>query len=75
MLAALGADTTAVEAARAAAGAAEILAIAGSKKEALARLVAARGREVALATLSGKTAVEVAIVDREGAFLARIGGW
>jgi cobalt-precorrin-5B (C1)-methyltransferase len=75
MLAALGADTTAVEAARAAAGAAEILAIAGPRQEALARLVAARGREVALATLSGKTAVEVAIVDREGAFLARVGGW
>jgi cobalt-precorrin-5B (C1)-methyltransferase len=74
MLAALGADAPAVEAARTAAGAAEILALAGARKEALARLVAARAREVALATLSGKTAVEVAIVDREGVFLARVGG-
>jgi cobalt-precorrin-5B (C1)-methyltransferase len=74
MLAALGADDTAVEAARTAAGAGEILALAGSREGALARLVAARGREIALATLSGKTAVEVAIVDREGSFLARVGG-
>jgi len=59
---------------RAAAGAAEILALAGERKEALARLVAARAREVALATLSGKTAVELAIVDREGVFLALVGG-
>jgi len=74
MLAALGADSAAVDAAGAAGGAAEILALAGNKGEALARLVAARSREVALATLSGKTAVEVAIVDREGCFLARVGG-
>jgi cobalt-precorrin-5B (C1)-methyltransferase len=74
MLAALGADNTAVEMASAAAGAAEILALAGSREGALARLVGARAREVALATLSGKTAVEVAIVDREGGFLARVGG-
>ena len=74
MLAALGADQPAVEAARAAAGAAEILAAAGAWQEPLARLVAARGREVALATLSGKTGVEVAVVDRGGGFLARVGG-
>ena len=74
MLAALGADNTAVDMARAAAGAAEILALAGSREGALARLVAGRAREVALATLSGKTAVEVAIVDREGELLARVGG-
>ena len=74
MLAALGADNTAVDMARAAAGAAEILALAGSREGALARLVAGRAREVALATLSGKTAVEVAIVDREAEFLARVGG-
>jgi cobalt-precorrin-5B (C1)-methyltransferase len=73
-LAALGADIAAIEAARAAAGAAEILAIAGAERETLARLVAARAREVALATLSGETAVEVAIVDRNGSFLARVGG-
>jgi hypothetical protein len=28
-----------------------------------------------LATLSGKTAVELVIVDRRGEFLARVGGW
>jgi cobalt-precorrin-5B (C1)-methyltransferase len=74
MLAALGADNATVDAARAAAGAAEILALAGGREGALARLVAAGAREVALATLSDKTAVEVAIVDREGGFLARVGG-
>jgi cobalt-precorrin-5B (C1)-methyltransferase len=74
MLAVLGADNATVEAASGAAGAAEILALAGSRKGDLARLVAARAREVALATLSGKSAVEVAIVDREGCFLARVGG-
>jgi cobalt-precorrin-5B (C1)-methyltransferase len=60
MLAALGADNATVATTRAAAGAAEILALAGSWKEALARLAAAR-------------AGEVAIVDREGEFLARVG--
>ena len=40
----------------------------------LAEAVARRAREVALATLSGDVAVEVAIVDRDGAFLARVGG-
>jgi len=74
MLSALGADATAAEGARAAAGAAEILAIAGDRRDALARVVAAQAREVALATLCGKTAIEVAIVDRQGSFLARVGG-
>jgi cobalt-precorrin-5B (C1)-methyltransferase len=74
MLAAIGADNTTVDMACAAAGAAEILALAGNRRGALARLVATRAREVALATLSGKTAVEVAIVGREGEFLTRVGG-
>lgn len=74
MLVEFGADAVSARMARAAAGAAEILAIAGEKREALARGVAARAREVALATLSGKTAIEVAVVDRQGGFLARIGG-
>src|SRR5271166_1070163 len=74
MLAELGADAATLETARAAAGAAEILASAGAEREALARLVATRARGVALATLSGKTAVEVAVVDRHGSFLARVGG-
>ena len=39
----------------------------------MAAAIARQAREVALATLSGKTAVEVAIVDRAGDFLARVG--
>ena len=74
MLTDLGADVSGAEAARSARGAAEILALAGDREEALARLVAARARGVALATLSGRTSVEIAIVDREGRFLARVGG-
>jgi cobalt-precorrin-5B (C1)-methyltransferase len=74
MLAAAGAAPVAVASARAAAGAAELLEVAGDKRQALARLVASQAREVVLATLSGATAVEVAIVDRQGDFLARVGG-
>ena len=73
MLGELGADAATLETARAAAGAAEILASAGAEREALARLVATRARGVALATLSGKTAGELAVVDRNGSFLARVG--
>jgi cobalamin biosynthesis protein CbiD len=51
------------------------LIVAEVAPEPLAWLVAARAREVALASLSGKTAVELAIVDRDGGFLARVGGW
>ena len=72
-LAAVGADAAAVQAARQAEGAGEMLALAGEKREALARDVAKRAREVALATLSGETSIEVAIVDRDGAFIARVG--
>jgi len=43
------------------------------KRGALARDVAAQAPEVALATLSDKTAVEVAIVDHQGDILARVG--
>ncbi len=74
LLATLGAEPAAIAAARAAGGAAEILEIAGDRRKALARAVAAQAREVALATLCRKTAIEVAIVDRQGGFLARIGG-
>ncbi len=73
-LAAVGADPGTAQAARLAGAAAEILAVAGEKREALARDVATRAREVALATLSGETSVEIAIVDRDGALLARVGG-
>ena len=61
------------EAARAANGAAEILGVAGEMRETLALAIAGRAREVALATISGKTTVEVAIVDRQGTFLACVG--
>jgi cobalt-precorrin-5B (C1)-methyltransferase len=74
ILGGLGGKPSALRAAQAAAGAGEVLAAAGALREPLARDVARRAREVALATLSGKTAVEVAIVDRGGEFLARVGG-
>ncbi len=70
MLADLGGEAPAGDAA----GAAEILALAGDRRQALGEAVAVRAREVVLATLSGETAVEVAVVDREGRFLARVGG-
>ena len=73
MLDELGAAPATAEAARAANGAAEILGIAGDLRPALARVIAGQAREVALATLCGQTAVEVAIVDRQGSFLARVG--
>jgi cobalt-precorrin-5B (C1)-methyltransferase len=74
MLGELGAEPAIVQAAHAATGAAEILAIAGNLREALAHAVAVAARETALATICGKTAVEVAVVDRQGDFLARVGG-
>jgi cobalt-precorrin-5B (C1)-methyltransferase len=73
-LAALGADPNTVETATQARGAGEVLAIAGDWRPALADDVARRAREVALATLGGKTAIEVAVVDRHGDFIARVGG-
>jgi cobalt-precorrin-5B (C1)-methyltransferase len=73
LLAGLGADRAAVAAAAGCDSAAEILAIAGERSGALAEAVARRAREVALATLSGDTLVEVAIVDRAGDFLALVG--
>ena len=77
MLAALLADAGSAPEAVAAAmhcdSAAEILALAGPLGPAVADSVARRAREVALATLSGGVAVEVAIVDRGGVFLAHVG--
>jgi cobalt-precorrin-5B (C1)-methyltransferase len=77
MLAALledagGAPET-VAAARSCDSAGEILVLAGPLVPVLAECVARRAREVALATLSGDTAVEVAIIDRAGTFLAHVG--
>jgi cobalt-precorrin-5B (C1)-methyltransferase len=68
-----GADGETRAAAQGADSAGAVLDLAGPHRAALAGTVARRAREVALATLSGEVAVEVAIVDRGGAFLARIG--
>jgi len=73
LLVAVGAERGAVAAAGSSDSAAEILAIADEQKSALAEAVARQAREVALATLSGRTLVEVAIVDRAGDFLALVG--
>jgi cobalt-precorrin-5B (C1)-methyltransferase len=73
MLAACGADAGTLAAAGAGDSAGSVLDAAGTWAPALADRVAWRAREVALATLSGATVVEVAIVDRGGAFLARAG--
>jgi cobalt-precorrin-5B (C1)-methyltransferase len=69
----LGADPATVATARTANGAAELLGAAGELRETLARAIAGRAREVALATICGKTAIEIAIVDGQGSFLARVG--
>lgn len=75
ILADLGAPADAVAAARHAAGAGEVLEIAGNlgaeAAAALARRVAQRARDVALAELAGKTALDVAIFDRQGHLAAR----
>jgi len=73
LLAGVGADRATVAAAGSSDSAAEILMIAGERHLALAEAVARQAREVALATLSGATAVEVAVVDRAGEFLALVG--
>jgi len=73
LLAALGADGQTLAAAQSAGSAAAVLDLAGGRRTGLADSVARRAREVALATLSGNTAVEIAIVDRAGDFLARVG--
>ena len=65
-LAELGAGEAAVERARKANTAAEVMDIAGDEGVALASRIARRAREVALATLSGHTAVEVMVFDRKG---------
>ena len=74
ILAGFGADAALLAAARASNSAGAILDIAGEWRSALAERVARQVREVALASLSGDVAVEVAIIDRCGAFLARVGG-
>lgn len=68
----LDAGAAAVAQASAAAGAGEVVASLSPKlRAALVRRVAERAREVALATLAGGIAVDVAIFDRDGALLGR----
>ena len=74
MLGDLGAAPAMADAARAAGGASEILRLAGDLRDPLACAIARRARDVALATMSERIAVEVAIVDRQGELLALVGG-
>jgi hypothetical protein len=73
ILKAAGADRDTLAAASEAQSGGAVLEAAGQWRVPLADGVARRAREVALATLSGATAVEIAIVDRTGEFLARAG--
>jgi cobalt-precorrin-5B (C1)-methyltransferase len=77
VLAAVGAPDAAVAQAQVAGGAGEVLAIAATAgpqcAAALANRIAVGAREVALATLAGATAVDVAIFDRAGTLLAHAG--
>ncbi|MGE3781744.1 MAG: cobalt-precorrin-5B (C(1))-methyltransferase, partial [Alphaproteobacteria bacterium] len=73
LLADAGGAAEAVEAAAQCDSANQILDLAGALGPALADCIARRAREVALATLSGDVAVDVAVVDRSGALLAHVG--
>ncbi|HVA16056.1 MAG TPA: cobalt-precorrin-5B (C(1))-methyltransferase [Stellaceae bacterium] len=74
LLGELGAPPAIVDAAARATGAGEALAAATPDfAPALASRVAERARTAALATLAGGIAVEVAIVDRQGALIGRAG--
>jgi cobalt-precorrin-5B (C1)-methyltransferase len=73
ILASAGADDGTLAAASVADSAGALLEIAGEWRAALADGVARRAREVTMATLPGSIAVEVAIVDRGGEFLALVG--
>jgi len=76
-LAETGAPSASVAAAAEAAGAGEVLAIAQGAgphcAERLTRLIANQAREVALATLAGTVAVDVAIFDRGGSLIGHAG--
>jgi cobalt-precorrin-5B (C1)-methyltransferase len=77
LLADLGAPQEAVEAARNASGAGEVLSIARQLGEpladALGRRIAAQARDVAMAQLAGQIAVDVAIFDRFGKLTGHAG--
>jgi len=74
LLAAAGAPAQIADAAMRCDSAGAVLDLAGEHRAALVEAVGRQAREVALATLSGDTDVEVAVVDRDGRFLARVGG-
>jgi len=69
----LGLPDDVVAAARQAVSAGEVLKIAGEARGRLAELVARRARDVALATLAGETAVDVAVFDRAGTLIGHTG--
>jgi cobalt-precorrin-5B (C1)-methyltransferase len=74
LLEGLGAPRAIVEAATQAAGAGEVLAaVTPAFAGTLADRIAGLARSVALATLAGETAVEVAIFDRQGGLIGRAG--
>ncbi len=72
-LAGLGAAPECVARARAANTANQVLALAGEAAVGLADVVARRAREVALATLAGGIAVDVAVFDRDGKLIGHAG--
>ena len=73
LLADLGAQACAVEAARGANTAGQVLAISREAGLPLGDAIARRAREVALATLSGGVAVDVCVFDREGGLAGHAG--
>ena len=71
-LAELGAPASIIEAARSTESVAEVVVMLSPElRSALARMIAERCREVALATLAGGIAVDIAIFDRAGSLVAR----
>ena len=73
MLAALGAEKAALRRAAASVTALGVLEAAGPLAPALAGRIAAGARETALATLSGGTAVDVLVTDRDGKVIGHAG--
>jgi cobalt-precorrin-5B (C1)-methyltransferase len=73
LLANVGCPERIVAVAQDAAGAGEVLALAGGHRRALAHRVALQAREVALATLAGNTAVDVAVFDRNAELIGHAG--
>ena len=72
-LAGLGAAPALVAAARGANTANQVQTMAADAGLPLARVIARRAREVALATLAGGVALDVVVFDRDGALIGRAG--